>query len=167
MWQIFMDRSRYVLLSVKVIYIICMSNILNVCFGCSKEPSHRDVSFEYTQPIFRSVMSLCNHLAQVQSKKAIWNDWTVWTGNQTNNKIGIMVLYHIILWWLYPWRRWFWDFSIFLPTVFSLLHFYFTSADFLQHWPFRYTTRVSNSLDPVLVRRFVGLDLGQNSLKKY
>ena len=25
---------------------------LNICFGCSKEPSHRDGSFEYTQHMF-------------------------------------------------------------------------------------------------------------------
>ena len=26
--------------------------VLNICFGCSKEPFHRDVSFEYRQHIF-------------------------------------------------------------------------------------------------------------------
>ena len=32
------------------IIFLCIS--LNMCFGCSKEPSHRDGSFEYPQHMF-------------------------------------------------------------------------------------------------------------------
>ena len=32
--------------------IIFLSISLNMCFGCSKEPSHRDGSFEYPQHMF-------------------------------------------------------------------------------------------------------------------
>ena len=32
--------------------IFFLSISLNMCFGCSKEPSHRDVSFEYPQHMF-------------------------------------------------------------------------------------------------------------------
>ena len=34
------------------IAIIFLSISLNMCFGCSKEPSHRDGSFEYPQHMF-------------------------------------------------------------------------------------------------------------------
>ena len=34
------------------IAIIILSISLNMCFGCSKEPSHRDGSFEYPQHMF-------------------------------------------------------------------------------------------------------------------
>ena len=34
------------------IAIIFLSISLNMCFGCSKEPSHRDGSFEYAQHMF-------------------------------------------------------------------------------------------------------------------
>ena len=34
------------------IVIIFLSISLNLCFGCSKEPSHRDGSFEYPQHMF-------------------------------------------------------------------------------------------------------------------
>ena len=34
------------------IAIILVSISLNMCFGCSKEPSHRDGSFEYPQHMF-------------------------------------------------------------------------------------------------------------------
>ena len=34
------------------IVIIFLPINLNICFGCSKEPSHRDVSFEYPQHMF-------------------------------------------------------------------------------------------------------------------
>ena len=32
--------------------IIFLSISLNMCFGCSKEPSHQDGSFEYPQDMF-------------------------------------------------------------------------------------------------------------------
>ena len=32
--------------------IIFIPITLNICFGCSKEPSHRDGSFEYPQHMF-------------------------------------------------------------------------------------------------------------------
>ena len=35
------------------IVVICLSISLNMCFGCLKEPSHRDSSFEYPQHMFR------------------------------------------------------------------------------------------------------------------
>ena len=35
-----------------IITIIFLSISLNMCFGCSKEPSHRDGSFEYPQHMF-------------------------------------------------------------------------------------------------------------------
>ena len=34
------------------IVINFLPNILNMCFGCSKEPSHREGSFEYPQHMF-------------------------------------------------------------------------------------------------------------------
>ena len=34
------------------IAIIFLPIILNMCYGCSKEPSHRDGSFEYPQHMF-------------------------------------------------------------------------------------------------------------------
>ena len=34
------------------IAIIFLTIRLNMCFGCSKEPSHRDGSFEYPQHMF-------------------------------------------------------------------------------------------------------------------
>ena len=34
------------------IAIIFLSISLNMCFGCSKEPSHRDGSFEFPQHMF-------------------------------------------------------------------------------------------------------------------
>ena len=34
------------------IVIIFLSVSLNICFGCSKEPSHRDGSFEYPNICF-------------------------------------------------------------------------------------------------------------------
>ena len=34
------------------IAIIFLSISLNMCFGCSKEPSHQDDSFEYPQHMF-------------------------------------------------------------------------------------------------------------------
>ena len=34
------------------IVIIFLPISLNMCFGCSKEPSHRDYSFEYPQHMF-------------------------------------------------------------------------------------------------------------------
>ena len=34
------------------IVIIFLSVSLNICFGCSNEPSHRDGSFEYPQHMF-------------------------------------------------------------------------------------------------------------------
>ena len=34
------------------IAIVFLSISLNMCFGCSKEPSHRDGSFEYPQHMF-------------------------------------------------------------------------------------------------------------------
>ena len=34
------------------IVIIFLPINLNICFGCSKEPSHRDGSFEYPQHMF-------------------------------------------------------------------------------------------------------------------
>ena len=36
----------------KKIVIILISISLYMCFGCSKEPSHRDGSFEYPQHMF-------------------------------------------------------------------------------------------------------------------
>ena len=88
-------------------------------FGCSKEPSHRDVFF------FSTHNQYFDQLCPCQSKRAIWNDWTVWTGNKTNNKIGILVLYHIHFMMTIRRRRWYWDFSISLPTVLFVAFFYF------------------------------------------
>ena len=38
--------------NLRKIVISFLSISLNMCFGCSKEPSHRDTSFEYTQHMF-------------------------------------------------------------------------------------------------------------------
>ena len=38
--------------SLRKIVIIFLSISLNICFGCSKEPSHREGSFEYPQHMF-------------------------------------------------------------------------------------------------------------------
>ena len=34
------------------IVIFCLAISLNMCFGCSKEQSHRDSSFQYPQDMF-------------------------------------------------------------------------------------------------------------------
>ena len=39
-------------INLREIAIIFLSISLNMCFGCSKEPSHRDGSFEYSQHMF-------------------------------------------------------------------------------------------------------------------
>ena len=39
--------------NLRKIAVIFSSISLNMCFGCSKEPSHRDGSFEYPQHMFR------------------------------------------------------------------------------------------------------------------
>ena len=36
----------------KIAIFFFLSISLNICFGCSKEPSHRDGSFEYPQHMF-------------------------------------------------------------------------------------------------------------------
>ena len=38
--------------NLRKIVIIFLSISLNMCFGCSKDPSHRDGSFEYPQHMF-------------------------------------------------------------------------------------------------------------------
>ena len=49
--QIYKDFER------KIVNIFYLSINLNNCFGCSKEPSHRDSSFEYQQRIIRCRIS--------------------------------------------------------------------------------------------------------------
>ena len=39
-------------INLRKIAIILLTISLNMCFGCSKEPSHRDGSFEYPQHMF-------------------------------------------------------------------------------------------------------------------
>ena len=36
-------------------YCIFLPIFISTCFGCSKEPSHRDSSFEYPQHMFRLI----------------------------------------------------------------------------------------------------------------
>ena len=50
------------------IVIIFLSISLNMCFGCSKEPSHGDGSFEYPQHMFR----LRNKKNNFQLRTLIW-----------------------------------------------------------------------------------------------
>ena len=50
------------------IVIIVLSISLNMCFGCSKEPSHRDGSFEYPQHMFW----LRNKKNNFQLRTLIW-----------------------------------------------------------------------------------------------
>ena len=42
--------SKFILGKIVIIFLSITSNI---CFGCSKKPSHRDGSFEYPQHMFR------------------------------------------------------------------------------------------------------------------
>ena len=56
------------------IAIIFLSISLNMCFGCSKEPSHRDGSFEYPQHMFW----LRNKKNNFQLRTLIWGPETVW-----------------------------------------------------------------------------------------
>ena len=43
-------------LSLRKTAIIFLSISLNMCFGCSKEPSHRDGSSEYSQHMIRKII---------------------------------------------------------------------------------------------------------------
>ena len=52
----------------RIIVIIFLSISKNMCFGCSKEPSHRDGSFEYPQHMFW----LRNKKNNFQSRTLIW-----------------------------------------------------------------------------------------------
>ena len=54
--------------NLRKIAIIFSSFSLNMCFGCSKEPSNRDGSFEYPQHIFW----LRNKKNNVQLRTLIW-----------------------------------------------------------------------------------------------
>ena len=44
-------KSRIRIFLRKIVVILLSINF-NMCFGCSKEPSHRDGSFEYPQHMF-------------------------------------------------------------------------------------------------------------------
>ena len=50
------------------IAIVFLSISLNMCFGCSKEPSHRDGAFEYPQHMFW----LRNKKNNCQLRTLIW-----------------------------------------------------------------------------------------------
>ena len=57
------------------IVIIFLSISLNMCFGCSKEPSHSDSSFEYPQHMF-------------------------WLRNDTNGKKKFNYNVQTFIWWI-------------------------------------------------------------------
>ena len=65
---IYLHRSRKGKKMGKIVIILVSINF-SMCFGCSKEPSHRDDSFEYPQHMFW----LCN------KKNGFWN-YTVLSG---------------------------------------------------------------------------------------
>ena len=50
------------------IVVISLSISLNMCFGCSKEPSHQDSAFEYPQNMFW----LRNKKNNFQLRTLIW-----------------------------------------------------------------------------------------------
>ena len=54
--------------NLRKIAIILLSISLNICFGCSNEPSDRDGSFEYPQHMFR----LRNKKNNFQLHSLIW-----------------------------------------------------------------------------------------------
>ena len=69
------DTLLFVLLACIILYIdgikfkcSVLSIGLNMCFGCSKEPSHRDSSFEYPQHMFW----LRNKKNNFQLRTLIW-----------------------------------------------------------------------------------------------
>ena len=45
------DKGRHIFLGEKIVNIFLPISF-NICFGCSKEPSHRDGSFEYPKHTF-------------------------------------------------------------------------------------------------------------------
>ena len=63
-------------INLRKIAIIFLSFNLNMCFGCSKEPSHRDGSFEYPQ-----------HMIWLRNKKNNFQLCTLIWGPCCNNKI--------------------------------------------------------------------------------
>ena len=58
-------------IKLRKIAIIFLSISLNMCFWCSKEPSHRDGSFEYPQHMFW----LRNKKNDFQSRTLIWGPY--------------------------------------------------------------------------------------------
>ena len=58
----------YIKIVMRKIVIIFLSVSLNMCFRCSKEPSHRDGSFEYPQHMFW----LRNNENNFQLRSLIW-----------------------------------------------------------------------------------------------
>ena len=71
-----------------------------MCFGCSKEPSHRDGSFEYPQHRFW----LRNKKNNFQLRTLIWGPGTSWCPIYFSNHIAkeeIAGSFNLIAMWLY------------------------------------------------------------------
>ena len=83
MWNVYIKKT------IHKIAIIFLSISLNTYFGCSKEPSHRDGSFEYPQHMF-------------------------WLRNkETNFQLGTLIWGSVRnVCWKYEYQRGRWDFSI-------------------------------------------------------
>ena len=67
-WKLHVQRIRPVKKKKLKIAIIFVFISLNMCFGCSKEPSHRDGSYEYPQHMFW----LRNKKNNFQLRTLIW-----------------------------------------------------------------------------------------------
>ena len=48
----FLSWGQLSITNLRTFVIIFLSISINMCFGCSKEPSHRDGSYEYPQHMF-------------------------------------------------------------------------------------------------------------------
>ena len=70
------------------IAIIFLPISLNMCFGCSKEPSHLDGSFEYPQHMFW----LRNKKNNLQLSTLTWGPGYMWANN-FSIKISLILVY--------------------------------------------------------------------------
>ena len=69
--------------NLRKIAIIFLPISLNMCFGCSKEPSHRDGSFEYPQHMFW----LRNKKNNFQLRTLIWSPEYLSLNFQSGSKL--------------------------------------------------------------------------------
>ena len=90
------------------IAIIFFSMSLNICFGCLKEPSNRDGSFEYLQHMFWLRNKKNNFQLRTLIWRPYWNEWKleVHTMLTTHKVLSVFLLEYVHLlgqlWYLRP-----------------------------------------------------------------